>query len=743
MVLLEFERSVNYEDALRRAVGECGIDSEYWDIFHKKHEVSRDALKSILRSLGWATESLESLDQERLRRFKQAVQAPLPKTLVLSEKAKVVSVSLLDPAQGQLVCDIEVDQGAPLSRSVDIASLTATEQISFDGQRWSKYALSLPSETPLGYHTLRLSLNDHFIAETYLVICPDQAYLPDHLARGGRTAGFNITLYGVRSQRNWGCGDFTDLEVLTEWARHAVGFDFIGLNPLHALHNRVPYNTSPYLPLSVYYKNLIYIDVERVPEFQASEHARALFHSPEVQARIAELRGSEYVAYQAVDSLKERFLKVLYEEFSAPPAQATPRFQSFEAYCRREGDLLQKFALYCALDEILHNQDPNRWTWRDWPAEYQTPASPEATAFAREHAQTVNFYKYVQFVIDEQLDAAQAHARRSGMEIGLYHDIAVAVDSCGADLWAHGGFYLNGCRVGAPPDDFSPKGQDWGFPPPNSQAHLKDGYQIYRESIRKIMRGGGALRLDHVMRLFRLFWIPEGMEAAQGAYVRDRAADLMHILALESVRSRNLIIGEDLGTVTDEIRDMLADFRILSYRLFFFEKHRDGGFKHSYEYPRQALVSSSTHDLPTLAGFWQGRDIEARKAAGLADESGYRQQLADRRREKQQMLDVLHQEHLLPANSERNAENIPSLSGELHNAVIGFLAQTSSMILLLNQEDLTLETEQQNVPGSTEQYPNWQRKMRLSLEDLQSGRAQAYANMFRDQLTRTDRAPRS
>ena len=325
------------------------------------------------------------------------------------------------------------------------------------------------------------------------------------------------------------------------------------------------------------------------------------------------------------------------------------------------------------------------------------------------------------------------------MSIGLYHDIAVAVDSAGADLWAHRAFYLNGCRVGAPPDDFSPKGQDWGFPPPNPEAHLADGYQLYRESVRKIMSGGGALRLDHVMRLFRLFWIPEGMEAAQGAYVRDRAEELMHILALESVRSHNIVIGEDLGTVTDEIRDMLARFRILSYRLFYFEKHPDGSFKHSYEYPRQALVSSTTHDLGTLAGFWQSRDIEARKAAGLADEAGYRQQLSDRHREKQQMLDVLHQEHLLPADYESNAEHLPFLNGELHNAVIGFLAQVPSVFLLLNQEDLTLETEQQNVPGSTAQYPNWQRKMRLSIEDLQSGKASATAAMFRDQLTRTGR----
>jgi 4-alpha-glucanotransferase len=341
--------------------------------------------------------------------------------------------------------------------------------------------------------------------------------------------------------------------------------------------------------------------------------------------------------------------------------------------------------------------------------------------------------------LEEQLSEAQAYARSVGMSIGLYHDLAVATDSCGSDLWAHAKFYVNGCRVGAPPDDFSPKGQDWGFPPPNGIAHIDDGYRLYRESIRKIVRNGGALRLDHVMRLIRLFWIPGGMEAAQGSYVRDNATDLMRILALESVRSENIIIGEDLGTVTDEIRDMLARFRILSYRLFYFEKNRDGWFNPSAQYPRQALVSSSTHDLATLAGFWKYRDIEARRAAGLVDEPGYREQRKNRDIEKQRMLDILHQEGLVPPTVERDANKLHEITGDLHNGVIGFLAQVPSMILLVNQEDLTKETEQQNLPGSTAEYPNWQRKMKVRVEELGGPAMAPYVEMVRNQLKRTAR----
>ncbi len=599
----------------------------------------------------------------------------------------------------------------------------------------------MPSEVPLGYHTIAITINGTTSGPYQLIVCPDRCYLPDSLAHGGRTAGFNVALYGLRSERNWGCGDFTDLRVLTTWARQTIGFSFIGLNPLHALHNRAPYNTSPYLPLSMYYKNFIYLDIESVPEFQTSSCARRLAASAALQNKVRQLRDSEFVEYAEVGRLKRRFLKLLYRQFRRERGRETNRrAATFAAYCEREGDLLSRFSLYCALDEALHKQNSSLWTWRDWPAAYQTPDSPESQNFAREHVRSVEFYKYVQFLIEEQLAQAQQHALDSGMSIGLYQDLAVATDNCGSDLWSTRDHYVTGCRVGAPPDDFSPQGQDWGFPPPNKEVHRAEGYRLYRETIRKIVRHGGALRIDHVMRLYRLFWVPTGMEPAQGSYVRDYAEDLLRVLALESVRSRNIIVGEDLGTVTDEMRDLFTRFGILSYRLFPFEKnYQTRCFKHSFEYPRQALVSSSTHDLPTLAGFWQNSDIDARRQADLADEAAHANQLQDRRREKQAMLDLLHSENLLPSYYTRDASAINWLDGDLHNAVIGFLAQVPSAILLLNQEDFTKETAQQNLPGSTSQYPNWQRKMRVAVNELADSSAEPYSNMFRHHLMSTSR----
>ncbi|HLJ77596.1 MAG TPA: 4-alpha-glucanotransferase, partial [Acidobacteriaceae bacterium] len=289
-------------------------------------------------------------------------------------------------------------------------------------------------------------------------------------------------------------------------------------------------------------------------------------------------------------------------------------------------------------------------------------------------------------------------------------------------------------------DDFSPNGQDWGFPPPDAERHREDGYRLFAESIRKNCRHGGALRIDHVMRLFRLYWIPDGCDATRGAYVKERSDDFLRILALESVRNRVVVVGEDLGTVEPAVRESLARFGVLSYRLFYFEKNSQSEFRCHGEYPRQALVASTTHDLPTLAGYWAGADIQARRDVCMLDEAGWRSQMEARAVEKQKMLDVLFHEGLLNPALPRSAAAYPELTGELHHAVAGFLALTPSQLLAINQEDLTKETAQQNLPGTTWQYPNWGRKMRFTVEQLKHNvEAHNYTVMFRDWIEKAGR----
>jgi 4-alpha-glucanotransferase len=716
---------------IENAARAWGVQTDYWDIWGRQHHASTELETAILRSLGVDTRSSNSLREAIERHNRPQWLTPIAPTIFLTAGSAPLEIPVslgANQASSSAVVRIQLEDGGAVDLEVAAGELLATKR------------LRLPNDLPLGYHEVSITINGETSASSRLIVCPERAFEPSWLQQG-RAAGLAVSLYGLRSRRNWGCGDTTDLCALIDWLAERTATSFIALNPLHSIANRQPYNTSPYLPNSIFYRNPIYLDVEAVPDFASSTRAKALMQSPAVQKEIATLRDAELVEYARTYALKLRFLKLLFQSFlNNEWREGTERAADFKKYIEREGRLLHRFAVHSALDQAIHKECPDVWTWKSWPEQYQDPESPATHEFARKHWRSVLFHKYMQWQLDLQLAAAQQHALDRGLSIGLYHDLALATDRFGSDLWAHREFFISGCRVGAPPDGFSPKGQDWGFPPPNSERHDADGYRLFAESIQKNCRHGGALRIDHVMRFFRLYWIPDGMEATDGTYVRDRFEALLKILALESVRNQVVVIGEDLGTVPDEAREWLHRFGILSYRLLYFEQD-NGRFRTPQEYPRDALVSATTHDLPTLAGFWSGRDIDLRREAGLLpDESAYQNMRADRLREKQKLLDLLFELKLLPDWFPRDAAQVPELVGELHNAIVGFLASTPSKLMVLNQEDLLKQTEQQNLPGSTTEYPNWRRKMKCTVEELwTSGEIRDFALMFRAWLERTGR----
>jgi 4-alpha-glucanotransferase len=638
---------------LRTRAAAHGIELSYIDIWGNTHHTPDDVLEAILGSVSHSAEN-----------------QPLPSTIVLREHADALLLRIPLSDTGSIKLEIQWEGG-----DLEHHWFWLPELASIDDSR----RIPLPA-LRLGYHRLRIyrmrEPELEVFAESHLIVCPARA-----LSFDARAAGVAISLYGLRSSRNWGCGDFTDLlSAIGSFAR--AGCAFVALNPLHAIPNRQPYNTSPYLPQCSLYRNFIYLDVERTGPLTLT--------TAEEQEKES-LRASEFVEYERVSALKLAALQRIFAAFQGSP--------DFDAYVAEQGHHLHDFAVYCALDAAMHRQDPNIWLWTDWPEPFRDPLSPAVAAFAAEHHRSVLFYKFLQWHIDRQLAEAQSYALASGMKIGLYHDLALATDRFGTDLWANASFYVKGARVGSPPDDFSPHGQDWAFPPPNRDAHRDNGYALFAQSIRNNARHGGALRIDHVMRFFRLYWIPDGMPATRGAYVRDYADDLLGILALESVRGNFIVIGEDLGTVTGEVRQSLAGTGILSYRLFWFERDGAGNFRRPEEYPAHAVVSTTTHDLPTLAGFASGRDIEARLAAGLIDEEAYRFQHAARADEAARLNAIL-------------------LATGFTGDPIAFLLSTPCSLAVVNQEDLTGETEQQNLPGSTWQYPNWRRKMKIAVEDF-------------------------
>ncbi len=674
---------------LDRAAEAHGIELEYTDVFGHVHRASDEVTRALLEVFGVpaATDAdIESAwERERIAKSSCVIEP----VMVVREDAAAIELRIPSALSGiSIKLEIEWENGDLEHHWHWVPELTpwttGPDAAKAGAPGYSAKRLPLP-RLRLGYHVLRILRMQapelSTLAEARFIVCPQRAK-----SVAQRRVGFGVSLYGVRSARNWGCGDFTDLHAIID-ALAPAGAAFIGLNPLHAIANRQPYNTSPYLPECAFYRNFIYLDVERV----CGTGPIRQFLNEEISREIESLRASEFVEYERLARLK---LGVLTEIFSSFPD--SPDLDRFIA---DQGRPLEDYAVYCALYEHMREIYPQIWLWTEWPQEYRDPRSSAVAEFATVRRKRVRFFQFLQWQLSLQAREAQAYAGAKGMEIGIYNDLALATDRYGCDLWAHRPFYSLGCRVGAPPDDLAPQGQDWGFPPPDRDEHRKDGYRLFAQSIRRAAEAGGALRIDHVMRFFRLYWIPEAFEASQGTYVRDYAADLMGILALESVRGDFVVVGEDLGTVTGEVRHALGEAGILGYRLLWFEKDWDGSFKPPQHYPAQALASATTHDLPTLAGFMLARDIEARKAAGLIDDAGYYAQKASREDEIRK-LEAALQHAGFPGDP------------------LGFILSTPCLLAMINYEDLSGELEQQNLPGSTWQHPNWRRKWKGTVEEL-------------------------
>ncbi|MGH8472997.1 MAG: 4-alpha-glucanotransferase, partial [Gammaproteobacteria bacterium] len=407
--------------------------------------------------------------------------------------------------------------------------------------------------------------------------------------------GLALQLYSMRSERNWGIGDFTDLDRVIEVA---VGFGagILGLNPLHALFPHAPAHASPYSPSSRSFLNILYLDIEAVPDFLECEAAQACVSAQRFQAQLRASRAAELVEYQGVAAAKMEILDRLYRHFREHHRDAnSQRGTAFRAYQADRGQALRTHALFDALQESFNRQDRGIWGWPVWPAAYRDPNSEAVLAFADRNEARVEFFEYLQWQADVQLAIASRRACERGLAIGIYQDLALGVERGGAETWANQRLYALGAGIGAPADDFNLKGQDWGLAPLSPRRLRAAAHAPFVAALRANIRHARALRLDHVMGLQRLFWIPAGGTPEDGTYVHYPFEELLGILALESQRHRCLVIGEDLGTVPDEVRAALQPAGILAYRVLYFEKSPEGGFKPPAEYPRQAAVAVNTH----------------------------------------------------------------------------------------------------------------------------------------------------
>ncbi|CDG19317.1 4-alpha-glucanotransferase [Xenorhabdus doucetiae] len=589
-----------------------------------------------------------------------------------------------------------------------------------------QHQLTLPADLPLGYHTLNLiAKTDSRQSSMQLIVAPKRCYEPDAITRGEKLWGACVQLYTLRSENNWGIGDFGDLKyMLQELAQR--GGAFIGLNPLHAIYPAMPENASPYSPSSRHWLNIIYIAVNQVEDFNDSAEAQAWWHSTETQLELQQARQTEWVDYTTVMTLKMAALRLAYPQFKRRSGD-DPQQIAFQQFVTQGGKNLYSQAAYDALHHKLYRENRAYWGWPVWPEEYREPESDTVKAFCHSHPQEIAFFLWLQWLADTQLAECFTTSQTHHMPIGIYRDLAVGVAQGGSETWCNRSIYCTQASVGAPPDILGPRGQNWGLPPMNPHVLKAQAYQPFIELLRSNMRHCGALRIDHVMSLLRLWWIPQGETADKGVYVHYPVDDLLAILALESQRNHCLVIGEDLGIVPEEIVGKLRDSGVYSYKVFYFERNQQGEYRSPDEYPAQAMATITTHDLPTLRGFWQNKDLTLGEDIGLYPDKALLADLyAERKRSKQALLTSLKRHGYLSEewfkpdtlSSLQAAQPELPMSNAINQSIHRYIAHSSSALLGLQPEDwLDMECPV-NIPGTTEEYPNWRRKLSTTLETM-------------------------
>ncbi|HIF9062971.1 TPA: 4-alpha-glucanotransferase [Photobacterium damselae] len=697
---------------LKHVAHMAGITDKYISAWGDEATVEDETLSRLLAALGYDVRNDEALLESARKKNRTEVLAPV-KVIRAGEPMQVELHLGASARVSDFSWRLETEQGEVFEGWLQ-SQLVADERD--EGQ---PLVFALPNDLAWGYHKLTVSRKRRKSPyEMTLIVTPTACYKQTALLNNKKLWGTSIQLYSVRTQHNWGIGDFGDLkQLVADIAKN--GGDFVGLNPIHSLFPANPEGASPYSPSSRRWLNVIYIDVSSVCEFAQSDAAQQLVGSHEFQQRLAEARQSNWVNYSEVACLKMAALRLLFDTFVTRHLEKnTERAKQFLNFVEQGGESLLHQAAFDALHALLKSQDDAMWGWPVFPESYRHFDNQAVQTFIQENQHEVQLYMYLQWLADCQLAEVQELAEEKGMVMGLYRDLAVGVCDSGAETWAQHGELCLDVSVGAPPDILGPLGQNWGLPPLNPEVLVERAYQPYIDLLRANMRHCGALRIDHVLGLLRLWWIPKGESAKAGAYMYYPVEDLLAILALESHRHQCTVIGEDLGTVPDEIVDKLATAGVHSYKVFFFETAEDGGYFSPRHYPDQSMAALCTHDMPTLRGFWHCDDLKMGSELGLYPDQDALNGLFDSRAEsKQRILDSLDWHGYLSQNIGRNAAYVP-MDSKLSEGMQLHLAAGASALLSLQLEDWLEMDKPVNIPGTVDEYPNWRRKLSTTLDDL-------------------------
>jgi 4-alpha-glucanotransferase len=693
-----------------------GIGDAYHDYRGELEYFSVGTKQALLRAMGCEVDDPKALEFEAQQLESARWRQFLPRVAAAHGARIGIDVAVAAREFGSaLLWSVRLEDGSRRDGATSTADCAEIWRGEVAGSWVTRRRLELPFDLPPGYHELEARIAGGAAHRCLLIMSPPHCYEPAPIIAGRRLWGIAVQLYSLRSRDNWGIGDFNDLKSLIRWvASHGAGF--VGLNPLHALAPADPARCSPYSASSRHFLNVLYIAVPSVPEFQECAAARERLADPSTTLLLRGLRGRELVDYRGVAQLKLEFLALLYRDFrDRHLAASSERARIFHAFVAAGAESLQMHARFDALDRHFRATSGAASGWLSWPEEFRDVNGSAAAQFAAEHPEEVEFYAYLQWLAHEQLSGAQLLTRELGMPVGLYGDYAVGANPSGSETWSDRSSYCMGAEIGAPPDPLALKGQGWGIPPQDPSVMQAQRLQGFVRLIRNNMRYYGAIRLDHVMALFRLWWVAAGCQATEGAYVHYPLQQLLTVLSLESARSACLVVGEDLGVVPDEMRQAMPEYGLYHYKVLLFEK-LDGRFRRPGEYAQRALATPTTHDMPTLRSYWEGRDIELRRRLNLYPGAEVENAvIRERERDRELLLGALQEQGLEPAQPATPFE--PFTAGLAH-ALHLYLARSATLLVAVQIEDLLGEVLPMNVPGTDREYPNWQRKVSADLEDI-------------------------
>jgi 4-alpha-glucanotransferase len=672
-------------ELLQQLADVYGVQTSYYRISGELCQASPETLLLVLGALGAPMRRVDDA-REALRQYWHTYWRRLTDPACVAWDGRHSEVALRLPARegGTAEGRLELASGEVRSWSCPVYDLPVVESAVNEGVPVAGRRFGLPDPLPLGYHRLVVQVGKA-TAECLVIAAPERAFGPP--AGAGKIWGAFLPTYAIRSRRNWGAGDLTDLGNLIDWVQR-LGGGLVGTLPLLAAFLDEPFEPSPYSPASRLYWNEFYLDVDRV----LAEHGGDGSGLADVRRECAALRATDVVDYRRVMALKRRVLESARREFFARPSARRGEFESFLKADRR----VQDYAAFRAVGE------KRRTSWVNWP-EPMRGGTLRPGDFDEENA---SYHAFVQWLAQGQMRAIAEKAGRTGP--GLYLDFPLGVHSDSYDVWRERSAFASGISAGAPPDDFFQKGQDWGFPPLHPRAIREQGYRYLRDCLRHHLQFAGMLRIDHMMGLHRFYWVPHGLGATQGAYVRYPVNELYAVYCLESVRHQTILVGEDLGTVPPEVRPTMAQHNIrrLYVGQYEIQPNYDQPFSPA---PPGSLAGLNTHDMPTFTAFWRDLDLDDRRKLGVLDEATDRQERERRHHIRQAVVQLLRRAGVLGQD-----ESLPAvLKGCLQT-----LAATDAGAVLANLEDLWQETEPQNVPGTWRERPNWQRKARHGLEEF-------------------------